>query len=188
MGTSDKFSQKAKRKAWFVSLIFFLWALIVVFKFNLHPAPSILIFHALLLINTFFSVRAFATITPPNKLQAFLDFLLSLCLISLPLTFTSPLNFVLINLFLFIIATLKYIFLIQLVGFSKLLFRKIRVDVMGILLCALCLVGILIGFTSLSLNLFAFIFFLSNIYVLWHAPLYRLEHHLENMSGNFFKK
>jgi hypothetical protein len=190
MQTSGNFSEQAITKASFVSLLFFFWALIVVYKFKIYPqSPAISIFYALMLINTYFSVRAFATITPKgNPIQGLCDFLLGICLAGMPLVFNSPINFVLINLFLFIIATLKYIFLIQLSSFSKLLFRKIRIDVLGILLCALCLAGILFGLSYWSLKLFAFTFLLANIYVLFHRPLYLLEHHLETSIENFFKK
>jgi hypothetical protein len=187
MQTSGSFSQKAMTKASFVSLLFFFWALIVIFKFDINPPLSIVIFYILMLINTYFSVRAFTSITPSDKWQMLFDILLGLCLAASPLLFASPANFVLINLFLFIIATLKYIYLIKLVGFSKLLFEKIRIDVLGILLCALCLVGILNNYATLSLKLFAFIFFLANIYVLYYKPLYRLEHHFEKIVGNFIE-
>ncbi len=187
---SGNFSQQAITKAWFVSFLFFFWALIVVYKFNIYPqSPAISIFYLTLLINTYFSVRAFATITPRgNWIQGLCDFLLGLCLAIMPLVFNSPVNFVLINLFLFIIASLKYVFLVSLTGFSKLLYRKIRIDILGILLCALCLTGILFGFAYWSLKFFAFIFLLANVYVLFHRPLYLLEHHLEKIIDDFIKK
>jgi hypothetical protein len=190
MKTSDDFSPQAEGKTWFVYLIFLLWALVVVFRFHIKPEfASILIFYALLLLNTFFSVRIFATITPRGHAgQTFWDLLLGLCIAFLPLSFASPMHFVFLTLFLFVIATLKYIFLIPVVGFSKLLFEKIRIDTLGILLCALCLAGILFGFAYWSLNLFAFVFFLANVYVIWHKPLYRLEHHIEHLFEEILKK
>jgi len=176
------YSPQAVTKAMFVSLLFFFWALIVFYIFNVRPnSPATPIFYALMLINTFFYIRVFATITPKSKMQNFLDFLLGIGLAFSPIFFNSPTNFVLVNLFLFIIVIIKDISLISLIGFSKLLLKKIRTDTLGILLCALCLVGILTGFTTLSLKLFAFIFFLANIYILKLRPLYRIEHHFKKV-------
>ena len=178
MKMSDKFSPYAVRRAWLATLLFTLWAGIIVFHFHVYPySTAVWTFYVLLIFNTFFSVRLFATITPrEHSGQKMWDTLLTLCLLALPLTFAMPLNFVFLTLVLFVAATLKYIFLIPIIDFSKLLFRKIRIDTLGILICVMCIAGIFRGYTNVSLNLWTLVFFFSNLYVLWHDPLYRLEH------------
>lgn len=172
-------SSQAKKKAWFGCLCLFVWSILIIFKFNIYlKFPITFIFYTLLLFNSFFSIRIFATITPKGHFsQRFWDFLLSLCFIFLPFFFNFPIDFVFLTLLLFVVATLKYVFLVQTIGFSKLLFEKIKIDTLGILLCLLCFSGILIGFTDMSLNLWTFVFFLANIYGLWYKPLYILENH-----------
>lgn len=188
MRTSDNFTPTAKISAWLAVIGFSIFGLIAIFGFNAKPDfYAIPIFYALLVLNTFFSVRVFASITPPkDPLQKILDLLLCVCFFFLAISFSNPTDFVLAALFLFIIATLKYILLISLVGSSKLILKKIRIDALGILLCTLCLLGILKGFTAISLNLFAFIFSLANIEVLWRKPLYRLEDHIKAEGGIYY--
>lgn len=191
MKTSDNknldnhWSLHAKNRARLASIGIAIWAILIILEFNMRPEfNATIIFYALLLLNTFFSVRIFATITPQNHVgQKMWDSLLALCLIILPLFFNAPIIFVFITLILFVVATLKYIFLIPVVGFSKLLLDKIRVDTLGVLLCILCLPGVIMGYIYVSLDIWVSIFFLSNIYVLWHTPLYRLDHHSENPSN-----
>lgn len=184
MKTSDNWSLHAQKRARLASIGIAIWAILIIFEFNMRPEFSAtVIFYALLLLNTFFSVRIFATITPQNHVgQKLWDFMLALCLLILPLFFNAPIIFVFITLILFVVATLKYIFLIPVVGFSKLLFDKIRVDALGILLCILCLPGVISGYIYISLDIWVSIFFISNVYVLWHTPLYRLEHHIKDSS------
>jgi hypothetical protein len=181
MKTSDNWAKHAKIKAWLVCGGFALWTIFTVFVLGIYPQYlSILFFYILLVTNTFFSIRIFATITPTDNWgQKFWDALLFFCLVSLPLSFSSPVWFVFINTLLFIIATLKYIFLIPLVGFTKLLHKKIRIDTLGILLCLTCLAGVMINITYTALNIWVITFFIANNYVLWYKPLYKLEHHLE---------
>ncbi len=181
MKTSDKWTLHAKNKAFLLTLGLTIWTIIVIYVLHIRPLfSSMLFFHLLLLLNTYFSVRIFDTITPKNNWgQNFWDILLLSCLIYLPLAFNSSLIFIFVNTLLFVIATLKYIFLIPLVGFSKLFFKKIRIDTLGTLLCMACMAGVIFGFDYLSFNLWAITFFLANIYVLWYKPLYKLEHHIE---------
>ncbi len=181
MKTTNKFASHALTRAWSVSIFFLLWFFLVIFFFKINPESlSLSIFYLLLIINTFFSIRTFATITPKDHFgQKIWDILLILCLVSLPLVFSSTIDFVSIALVLFVVASLKYIFLIPVVNFSRLLFYKIRIDTLGILLCTLCLLGVIGGFPRASTDIWTSIFFLANVYVLWYEPLYRVEHHFE---------
>lgn len=180
MKTTDKFSLYAIKRAWFATIGFFLWSVNVLIYIPIHWLSSwpVVSFHLLMLINTFFSIRVFASITPPRHIgQQFIDIILGLCYIFIPLTFNYPLIFMMLNLLLFILATIKYIFLISIVGFSKLLYEKIRIDTLGILLCFLALFGILYDFSYVSLLSSAVIFLLATIYIFYIKPLYKLENH-----------
>lgn len=141
----------------------------------------LVVFYAILLINTYFSIRTFASITPEENLgQKLIDAALVACMLLMVFNFNSILNFILITTLLFIIATLKYIFLTQLAGYSKLLYMKIRIDTLGILFCFLAVVGTLWGYGRQVSVIWAFGFVLANIYVLWWEPHYDPKHHYEN--------
>ena len=179
---SDKFTPYAGKRAWLVAIGFALWGLYFAAAQTGQWRQSwpLIVFYAALILNSFFSVRTFTSITPPRHLgQQSFDILLGLCLALMPLNFSSPLNFILLAAMLFIIATLKYIFLIPIIGFSQLLYKKIRIDCLGILLCFLALVEILWGYAKLSLIFWMLIFLAANAHVLWRRPLYRLETHHE---------
>ena len=178
--TSDKFSIYAKNRALYTTLVLALWFFLVLayYPFQWFLVWPLIFFYSILLVNTFFSIRSFASLTPKeNIIQQAIDVLLFLSMVALPVLFFVPIIFIILTLFLFITATLKYIFLVLVVGFSKLLYWKIKVDTLGILLCFLTLVGILFGFEHISIVIFALTFFLANIYVLWWNPLYILELH-----------
>ena len=185
MQTSDKFSSYAIRRAWFATLGFSIWTIAIVYFYPIASQTSwlLFIFHVLLLLNTFYSIRSFASLTPKeNIFQHIIDILLAINIMVAPFFFNNPLYFVSLVLSLFIIATLKYIFLVQIIGFSKLLYWKIKVDTLGILLCFLTLIGVMSGFVYTSSLLFTCIFLLANLYVLWLNPLYRIELHSENTN------
>lgn len=174
----------ARQKAFAVSLAFLAWALLnLPFVLDWKKSWPLMVFYGALILNSYFSIRTFTTITPPgHKGQWFLDAFLVLCLGLMPLNFNFPLNFVVLNTALFIIATLKYIFLLPLTGFSRLLYRKIRIDTLGILLCFLALIGVLWGYGRFTYAVWAIIFVLTNVYVLYLEPLYSLEHHYETLQ------
>lgn len=173
------FSPRARRRARGVALFFALWG--IFFSASLATWGSawpLVLFYALLVLNTYFSVRAFASITPKEHLpQQCMDALLGIELLAAPFFFNAPFSFILVITALFITATLKYIFLVPVAGFSRLLYMKIRVDTLGILLCFLALTGTFFGYPYLSTVLWAFIFLLANIYVLWLKPHYHLHLH-----------
>ncbi|MEI6843568.1 MAG: hypothetical protein WCK48_03655 [bacterium] len=180
MKTSDNFSPYAVSRAIWGSILFFFWFIIslVFFDPDWSSVWPFICFHFVLLINTFFSIRSFASLTPKENVgQHIIDAILALCLIAMPLLFNLPLQFMIVCLFLFIVAVLKYLFLVPLVGFSKLLYWKIKVDMLGVVLCFLVLVGVIYGFSYISSIIFFIIFACANVYVLWWNPLYDLELH-----------
>jgi hypothetical protein len=138
----------------------------------------LIVFYVTLLTNTYFSVRSFASITPKEHLgQQFIDVMLVICMFLMVLNFNSILNFTILATLLFIVATLKYIFLTQLAGYSKLLYMKIRIDTLGILFCFLAVIGTLWGYGRQISVAWSAVFILANLYVLWLKPHYLLENH-----------
>lgn len=148
---------------------------------DLSKSWPLVVFYAVLLINTYFSIRTFASITPEENFgQKLIDAALVVCMLLMVFNFNSVLNFTILATLLFIIATLKYVFLTQLAGYSKLLYMKIRIDALGILFCFLAVVGTLWGYGRQASIIWATVFVLANIYVLWWKPHYDLKHHYEN--------
>jgi len=143
----------------------------------------LVVFYTVLLINTYFSIRSFASITPKEHLgQKLIDAALVACMLLMVLNFNSIINFTLIATLLFIVATLKYVFLARLAGYSKLLYMKIRIDTLGILFCFLAAVGTLWGYGKQVSMIWSLGFILANVYVLWLKPHYDLENHYENSN------
>ncbi len=175
----------ARQRASAVCVAFGLWGVLALTMIiDWRRSWPLVVFYAALLVNSYFSVRTFASITPRNHIgQQFLDILLAFCLALLPMNYNFVQNFVLVTTALFIIATLKYIFLLPLAGFSKLLYRKIRIDAIGILFCFLAIVGILWGYGRWATQIWAVIFVLANFYVLYWEPHYSLDlHYDENIK------
>lgn len=133
------------------------------------------VIYADILANTYFSVLTFAPIAGDNKLQQFLDLLLGLLYVMLPVNANEPRQFVLLAALLFGVAVLKYALLMRAVGYSKLLERKIVVDAMGNMAALLALAAMLVGFSRLGLWSWAIVFSLANIWILWLKPLYRMS-------------
>ena len=180
MKTLDKVSSFALVRASVTCIGLVIWTVCVYFlvPFSIMNSLPVFIFYCLLILNSFFSICVFATLTKrEDTRQQFIDLLLAICLILLPTTFNTPLYFVMICLLLFNIATLKYIYLMPIAGYSTLFYRKIKVDTWGIFLCSLTIIGLIMGFSQLSLIFFTTVFFIANTYVLWHRPLYKIELH-----------
>ncbi len=178
----DKNTIYARRRAAAVTIVFGIISLISLNSIvDWTESWPLVVFYATLLTNTYFSVRSFASITPKEHLgQQLIDTALIAFMFLMVLNFNSILNFTILATLLFIIATLKYVFLTQLAGYSKLLYMKIRIDTLGILFCFLAVLGTLFGYGSQTSITWAVVFVLANFYVLWWEPHYRLEAHYEN--------
>ncbi len=179
---SDKFTTYARNRALAVTAVFGAIALISLSSVvDWGRSWPLVLFYGTILLNTYFSVRSFASITPKEHLgQQIIDAVLVLCLFLMVMNFNSVLNFIIWTTLLFIVATLKYIFLARLAGYSKLLYMKIRIDALGILFCFLALLGTLWGYGRQVSAIWAVVFVLANIYVLKLNPHYLLENHYEN--------
>lgn len=179
---SDRITSYARKRTTAVTIVF---GIVAIISMNLiidwTVSWPLVVFYATLLTNTYFSVRSFASITPREHLgQQLIDATLAACMFLMALSFNSVLNFTILATLLFIVATLKYVFLTQLAGYSKLLYMKIRIDALGILFCFLAVLGVLFGYGSQTSIIWSAVFVLANFYVLWWKPHYRLETHYEN--------
>lgn len=179
---SDKYTSYAQNRAIAATIVLGIIAFISLNSIiDLAKSWPLVVFYAALLTNTYFSVRSFASITPKEHLgQQLIDAALVACMLLLVLNFNSILNFTILATLLFIVATLKYVFLTRLAGYSKLLYMKIRIDTLGILFCFLAVIGTLWGYGRQVSVIWSIVFILANIYVLWWKPHYRLENHYES--------
>jgi hypothetical protein len=132
------------------------------------------VFYGILLLNTYYSVRCFAALAPPdNRLQRLIDLTLIGIYASLAASLGEPLRFVGTATVLFAVATLKYTVLIGRVSADALLARKLRVDALGTIACAWALGGMLGGHPSEAAWLLTGACAVANVYLLWVRPLYR---------------
>lgn len=181
---SDKSTSYARNRA-IATTAFFGAAMLIALSSitSWEKSWALVLFYVVLLANTYLSIRCFASITPKNHAgQQTIDILLAFCMLLLVFNFNSVINFMIISTMLFIIATIKYIGLVSLSGYSKLLHMKIRIDALGTLYCFAAVLGTLQGYGKITSAIWAVGFVLANIYVLWHEPHYNLENHHENIK------
>lgn len=133
------------------------------------------IFYATITVNTYFSVKLFMSITPPeNKLQHIMDLLLVVFYLLLVPSFPYPIAYMFFALCIFITAPIKYALLLNVIPYEHLLKRKILIDLLGTALCASVLGGALLGYPLVSAWVLAIVFLLANIYLLATRPMYKL--------------
>jgi hypothetical protein len=133
------------------------------------------IFYALLVINTYPSIRLFSSLVPlEDGKHALVDLLLSLVYVFLVVSFGNPQQFALCATVLFLVASAKYTLMFYEVPHTNLLQRKVRADLLGALLCAAVLAAMNFGWILSAAWALAGLFALANIYVLALKPLYRL--------------
>ncbi len=140
-------------------------------------AWPLVLFYAILVANTYFSVRVFSTITPAgNTSQRYIDFLITLTYLSLATQFDHPLWFSIIATLLFLECIVKYKILIDIAPrYKDFLNRKIVLDWLGALLCSLATLGIVMNYIYGTTVLFALIKAVANIYLLAIKPFYILD-------------
>ncbi|KKT42140.1 MAG: hypothetical protein UW30_C0002G0051 [Candidatus Giovannonibacteria bacterium GW2011_GWA2_44_13b] len=150
----------------------------------LSSAP-LLLYYLLLLVNTYFSIRFFAVITPVEKIsQHTADILLGLCILLMSMNLNNALWFFMWATLLFMLATVKYALLLGAIPHPRLLKRKILVDLSGIVASAFALLGALFGYPSASAWVYTFLYLLANIYLMIVNPLYRLLDNIEESRRN----
>ena len=75
----------------------------------------------------------------------------------------------------FVLATYKYILAIPLTGFSDMIYRKIVIDMLGVVGTLAAVVAMWQGFVYAAAVLGAIAFAARNVYVLWLRPLYKIS-------------
>ncbi len=141
-----------------------------------HTLLPLVLFYLSLTINTFFSIRLFSRITPPfSIIQNSLDIILVILFVVAAFTMGTPLLFVFFVDLLFVVATIKYTFLLNTVNHPKLLKRKILIDLLGILACTATLGGILAGYQTYFVWIFSVGFIIANVLLFFVWVLYRLD-------------
>jgi hypothetical protein len=133
------------------------------------------IFYGVIVLNTFFSIRLFARISPAQTYQAVVDTTLVLCYVALALSLGTMWAFPFFALCIFIAAPLKYILMLGETPYDKLMKKKLLIELLGTALCAFALLGAtILDYPLASAWALAIVFSLANVYLLIIHPMYRL--------------
>ena len=163
-------------RAWLATVLFTgagLLSLWLVAPWNEYLLPHVL-FYAVLTLNSFFSIRLYASIQPKRIEQSALDTALVLVYLALAFSIGRPEFFALFALIVFITATPKYAYMLGHIPHGPLLRRKILIDISGIAFCAAVFAGTMAGMPLLFAWVLAIGFAVANIYHLIIHPMYRL--------------
>src|SRR3989344_154879 len=133
-----------------------------------------IIFYAVLTLNSYFSVRLFAAIQPQDTWQFIADAILVAVYLALALSIGNPVWFAFFALSVFIAAPPKYALMLGKIPYTRLLKKKIRIDLTGTAFCALILGATILGYQFQSAWALALIFLVANVYLLMIKPMYRL--------------
>lgn len=132
------------------------------------------IFYAVLVLNTFHSIRFFSPLTPERPFQTFIDLALGGAYVALALSIGIPVMFAFFATLLFILASAKYADLLQRTPHDATMRKKILIDLLGATLCIATLGLTLIGAPQNAAWILAVSFLIANAYLLWIRPMYRL--------------
>ena len=131
-------------------------------------------YYAVLILNTFFSIRTISAFTPNNAIQMLFDTVLVLTYCALAFSLGSVAQFSAVSLFLFIFADGKYAHLRRLVAHKQFLWHKMQMNALGAALSLGALITAALGY-PLSAAWFLFVAYaLANVYLLGINPMYRL--------------
>ncbi|MBI5469938.1 hypothetical protein HY968_01260 [Candidatus Kaiserbacteria bacterium] len=131
------------------------------------------IFYALLVGNTYFSIRFFAPLIVISWKQITVDCVLVVLYIVLALSLGYSLLFPLVATMLFLLATVKYA--IELSGslHADVFGRKMRIDMLAAALCAASFF-MAFAYPQVSAWTLTGIFSAANVYLLFMSPMYKL--------------
>jgi hypothetical protein len=163
--------------AFFVFFLIGLWMTRMQILDSLTYSAQVVLFHTILLANTYFSIQCFGRITPSDdRWQQFFDYVLIVVYAVTPFMLTKPGMYTLLMVFLFLIASMKYVRLIGVISDMKLVKRKIVIDLTG-LFWSYC-IFFLGSFNVIPLDILLWIwvgvFAISNYYLLRIKPMYCL--------------
>ncbi len=160
-----------------LATLFFIAAGVAALLFVAPPNEYVLphsIFYAVLTLNTFFSIKLYATIQPNDQHQRIVDFLLVAAYVALAFSIGRAFEFSLVALILFIFATPKYAMMRGKIPHDALLRRKILIDLSGVAFTAVVFLGTIAGYPLESAWVLAIGFVIANIYHLVINPMYHL--------------
>lgn len=170
---------RAKRKATLGTAGFALLGMLFLFTVKNFPySLPALIFYAGLVINTYFSIRCFSSITPEHdKIANIIDIGLAALYVILASTFNNIQNFLVIGLFLFELAVMRYSMLLRVSApeYRNLVQKKILIDMLGVISCSLALAAALLGYPYFSIWLLALLLLSANIYLIILRPFYKID-------------
>ena len=132
------------------------------------------IIYAVLVVNTYFSIRFWSALQPQDSRQLLIDAVLVAAYLTLAFSMGEPTHFPLALAALFVLATFKYVLMRGRILYEAVVERKIRIDALGALACAVLIVGAFLGYAFEAAWLFALGFALANVYLLFIRPMYRL--------------
>ncbi len=140
-------------------------------------AWPLVLFYAIIVVNTYFSVRAFSSITPADTTnQKAIDFIIACIYLSLATQFENPVGFTAIAALLFVACIVKYKLLALVTPtHRKFIQRKIILDWLGALLCTLAILGVATHYSYIATILFTTINALANVYLLAIKPFYSIS-------------
>jgi len=163
-----------KLKTYIFTIFFGIIGGIMIWKNFNYPTLPLTIFYLILLVNTFFSIEFFARIIPKKRIdQDIIDLSMVAIYLILILNLGNEVLYILSATILFIIATLKYAFLLDVVAL-KVLKKKIIIDISGAIACSLALAGSLLGYGEITNWIWTSLFLIANIYFLGFKPMYEL--------------
>ncbi|OGF61135.1 hypothetical protein A2662_03205 [Candidatus Giovannonibacteria bacterium RIFCSPHIGHO2_01_FULL_45_33] len=178
-----KFFLKPKRKAAYATMLFVTFATIFYFfrLDSLTQSAPLFLFYFVLIINTYFSIRLFSSITPHVIMsQHAIDVFLVIIMSVLAYYLNNPTKFIVWVLFLFIFATIKYAILLGKIPHLLLLRKKILVDLSGAAASAITLYFTLTSNVMASVWIYTVCFIIANIYLTLVNPLYMIIDNLES--------
>ena len=132
------------------------------------------IIYAVLVVNTYFSIRFWSGLQPKDSRQLLIDAVLVAAYLALAFSMGEPTYFPLALAALFVLATFKYVLMRGHTPYEPVVERKIRIDALGALACAVLIGGAFLGYAFEAAWLFALGFALANVYLLLIKPMYRL--------------
>jgi hypothetical protein len=132
------------------------------------------IFYAVLVVNTWFSIRFFSNLPPVERDESIIDGILAVLYVALAFALGQTVTFLAIATILFAFAIPKYALLLRLIDFPHTLKRKMVFDALGTLLCLAALIGALAGYPMESIWVLAVVFTLANLILLTVWPMYRV--------------
>jgi hypothetical protein len=158
-----------------VATVVFTIALIAAFLLVPQPWAARLpnaVFYAVLVLNTFYSVRYFDAQPPQDRDERVIDTLLAVDYLALAAAIGAPLWFALLSALLFALSIGKYVLLLPVLDHPQPLHRKIRINSLGLAVCLATALGVWLVDPLRSAWAQAILFAAANVYLLWINPLY----------------